>query len=227
MTERDAAPTDRTRVRRLPDRGRYDRDEIYSILDEGFVAHVGFAVDGRPWSMPTAYARVGDVLYLHGAAANHALSALAGGAEACVTVTLVDGLVLARSHFHHSINYRSVMVFGRAERVDDPAEKERALEAVVEHVVPGRAADSRAPTSSELRATLVVRLSLDEASAKVRSGDPVDDLDDLGLGHWAGVIPLAQVASAPVPAADLEAGVASDPPPYATGYRRGRPGVSR
>lgn len=216
----ETAPTDRTRVRRLPDRGRYGRAEIDAILDEGFVAHVGFAVDGRPWTMPTSYARVGDVLYLHGAAANHALSALAGGAEACVTVTLVDGLVLARSQFHHSVNYRSVMVFGRAERVDDPDEKARALEAVVEHVIPGRSADSRAPTPTELRATLVVRLSLDEASAKVRTGDPVDDLDDMGLGHWAGVIPLVQVARPPVPAADLDDDLAADPPDYATRYRR-------
>ncbi len=217
---REIAPTDRTRVRRLPDRARYQRSEIDAILDEGFGAHVGFAVDGRPWSMPTAYARVGDVLYLHGAAANHALSALAGGAEACVTVTLVDGLVLARSQFHHSVNYRSVMVFGRAERVDDPDEKARALEAVVEQVVPGRATDSRAPTPAELRATLVVRIPLDEASAKVRTGDPVDDAEDMGLGYWAGVIPLAQVARPPVPAADLDAEVAADPPPYATRYRR-------
>src|SRR3954464_3954716 len=148
-----AAPSARTKVRRLAERGRYDRDTIDAILDEGLICHLGFAVEGRPWVMPTTYARIADTLYVHGATANHALKALAAGVEACVTVTLIDGLVLARSAFHHSINYRSVMIFGPAEKVDDEQEKYDAFLAMVEHLVPGRTADTRLPTAEELRKT--------------------------------------------------------------------------
>lgn len=192
-------PTERATVRRLADRGRYDAETIHAILDEGLICHVGFVVDGRPWAVPTAYARVDDHIYLHGAVGNFALRALAGGAEACITVTLLDGLVLARSAFHHSMNYRSVMAFGRGEAVTDEAEKEAAVLAIVEHLVPGRLTDTRPPAAKELRATLVVRFPLHEASAKVRTGGPIDDPDDMALPHWAGVIPLSMVQGPPVP----------------------------
>jgi len=191
-------PTERTRLRRKAERGSHDRAVVDAILDAGLVCHVGFAVDGAPWVFPTAYARIGDHVYLHGAAGNFALRTLAGGTEACVTVTVVDGLVLARSAFHHSMNYRSVMVFGRPEKVEDPNEKRRAVLAIVEHLVPGRSTDSRPPTPEELRATLVVRLGVDESSAKVRTGGPVDDEEDMALPHWAGVLPLSLAPGAPV-----------------------------
>jgi len=191
--------TDRTRLRRKAERGSHDLETVHAILDAGLFCHVGFAVDGRPWVFPTAYARIDDHVYLHGAAANFGLRTLASGVEACVTVTLADGLVLARSAFHHSVNYRSVMVFATAEPVSDPADKRRGLMAIVEHLVPGRAADTRAPTDAELRATLLVRLPIDEASAKIRSGGPIDDAEDLGLPHWAGQLPLRLVALEPVP----------------------------
>jgi len=193
------AATDRTKVRRLADRGRYDWDTIHSILDEGLVCHLGFAVEGRPWVMPTTYARVENRLYVHGAAANFALKTLASGVDACVTVTLLDGLVLARSAFHHSMNYRSVMIFGRAERVDDPQEQYDSMIAIVEHLVPGRSTDTRLPSPEELRKTLIVRLELDECSAKVRTGGPIDDAEDMALGHWAGVLPLTMAPGDPVP----------------------------
>ena len=189
--------TDRSRVRRKAERATYDREVVDRILDEALICHLGFAVGGRPWVVPTTFARVGDVIYLHGAAGNAALRALADGAEACVTVTLLDGLVLARSAFHHSMNYRSVMLFGAAEPVTDLSEKRAALLAIVEHMVPGRTADTRLPTDDELRATLVVRLPIAEGSAKVRTGPPIDDTDDYALGHWAGVIPLTVVWGAP------------------------------
>jgi nitroimidazol reductase NimA-like FMN-containing flavoprotein (pyridoxamine 5'-phosphate oxidase superfamily) len=192
-------PTGRTKLRRLADRGHYDRETIDAILDEGLICHVGFAVDSRPWVMPTIHARVGDHLYLHGAAANHALKTLASGVEACVTVTLIDGLVLARSAFHHSMNYRSAMIFGFAERVDDEREKTGAFLSMIEHLMPGRTADTRLPTRDELRKTLVVRLALDECSAKVRTGGPIDDEDDMDNGHWAGVLPLTLTPGAPIP----------------------------
>jgi nitroimidazol reductase NimA-like FMN-containing flavoprotein (pyridoxamine 5'-phosphate oxidase superfamily) len=186
--------SERTKVRRKADRGRYDRDTVVAILDEALICHVGFAVDGRPWVMPTAFARVDDHVYLHGAVGNFALRTLAGGAEACVTVTLLDGLVLARSAFHHSMNYRSVMMFGHAEAVTGEGEKHAALLAILEHMVPGRSSATRLPTAEELRATLVVRIPIDEASAKVRSGGPIDEPADYELPHWAGVIPLTVVS---------------------------------
>lgn len=214
----ELTPTSRTTVRRLKERGAYEVSTINAILDEGMVCHVGFAVDGQPWVIPTAYARIGDHLYVHGANGNHALRALADGAPACVTVTLTDGLVLARSTFHHSINYRSVVLFGRGEKVDEPDEKARVLAALVEHLVPGRTADAREANDAELRQTLVIRLPIDEASAKVRTGGPIDDADDLSLDVWAGVIPLAVQASEPIDAPDLTVDVAL--PTYATQYQR-------
>jgi nitroimidazol reductase NimA-like FMN-containing flavoprotein (pyridoxamine 5'-phosphate oxidase superfamily) len=200
----DDSPTPRTRVRRLPDRARYDRATVDSILDEGFVCHVGFVDRGAPVVIPTAYARVDDALYLHGASANAALRAVTSGGPTCVTVTLVDGLVLARSAFHHSINYRSVVIFGNATEVTDPDEKRRAVDAIVEHIVPGRGVDARDPTEAELRATRVVRMPIDEASAKVRTGGPADDDEDLGLPIWAGYVPLRLAADLPVADVDLD-----------------------
>jgi len=191
--------TGRTTLRRLPQRGSYERAEVYSILDEGFVCHVGFVSGGRPFVIPTAYGRAGDCLYLHGARASRLLKALRDGAEVCVTVTLLDGLVLARSAFHHSMNYRSVVLFGAARPVESREEKARALEAFTEHVLPGRWSEVRRPTEQELDSTLVVAVPLEEASAKVRVGPPVDDEEDYDLPVWAGVVPLATRALAPEP----------------------------
>lgn len=199
MSQPSLLTTDRTRLRRKTERGSYDRETVAAILDAGLICHVGFSLDGRPWVFPTAYARVGEVVYLHGAVGNFALRTLAGGAEVCVTVTVIDGLVLARSAFHHSMNYRSVMLFGVAEAVTDETEKREALLAIVDHMAPGRSADSRTPTPEELRSTLVVRLPITEGSAKVRTGPPIDDKEDMGLPHWAGVLPLSLVPGAPIP----------------------------
>lgn len=212
------APSPRTQVRRLPDRARYDQADIHAILDEGFVCHVGFQSGSSPVVIPTAYARVGDRLYLHGAPANAALRAAGSGLPVCVTVTLIDGLVLARSAFHHSINYRSVVIYGTAEEVTDLEEKRAALVAVVEHIVPGRTADARPPTDSELRATRLIRLPIDEASAKVRTGDPVDDDEDLDLPVWAGQLPLQWSAGQAVPAGGLRVDVPV--PGYVSDYHR-------
>jgi uncharacterized protein len=208
--------TDRTTVRRLPARGAYDRALIHSILDEGLICHVGFVADGRPFVIPTIHVRVGDRLYIHGSPASRMLKALAGGVEVCITVTLVDGLILARSAFHHSMNYRSVVLFGEARAVDDPAEKERVLRTLAEHLVPGRWRDIRVPTPGELKATSVLSLPIDEASAKVRTGPPVDDEDDYALPIWAGVLPLSITAGEPVPCPRLLPGIV--PPPYASSY---------
>jgi hypothetical protein len=172
---------------------------VDAILDEALLCHVGFAVDGQPWVMPTAFARVDDHVYVHGATGNFALRSLAAGAEACITVTLLDGLVLSRSAFHHSMNYRSVMLFGTAEAVRDEDEKRSAVMAILEHLIPGRSVDTRSPTSEELRATMVVRLPIDEVSAKVRTGPPIEDDADLTLEHWAGVLPLTLTAGKPIP----------------------------
>lgn len=195
----DVSQTERSTLRRRADRGHYDRATIDAILDEGIVCHVGFSVDGRSWVVPTAYARVGDHVYLHGASGNFALRTLAAGGESCLAVTLIDGLVLARSAFNHSINYRSVMLFGKPEPVADEREKETALLAIVEHLVPGRSGETRLPSSQELRATLVVRFPISEGSAKIRSGGPIDDPPDLNLPFWAGVIPLMTVRGEPQP----------------------------
>lgn len=209
-------PTERTTVRRRPARGSYDRALIYSILDEAPVCHVGFAVDGRPFVIPTLHVRVGDRLYVHGSPASRMLGAMAGGFEVCVTVTLVDGIVLARSAFHHSMNYRSVVVFGVAGPVEDAEEKARVLHALSEHLVPGRWADVRGPAPGELKATTVLSLPIDEASAKVRTGAPIDDEDDYAIPTWAGVIPLSIRAGEPVPCPRLAPGI--EPPPYARSY---------
>ena len=191
-------PTDRTRLRRRPERATSDPEAIYAILDAGFVCHVGLVEERRPLVIPTAYARAGDALLLHGSSRSRTLTLLAAGAEACITVTHLDGLVLARSAFHHSINYRSVVIFGRAEPVEEPAGKLAALEAFFARIHPGRWADVRWPNEQELRATTVVRLPLGEVSAKVRSGGPLDDAEDLALPVWAGVVPMALVRGEPV-----------------------------
>jgi nitroimidazol reductase NimA-like FMN-containing flavoprotein (pyridoxamine 5'-phosphate oxidase superfamily) len=199
--------TERTTIRRLPKRGVYEREAVYKILDEGFVCHVGFVVEGQPFVIPTAYGREGDTLFVHGAKASRMLKALRDGAEVCVTVTLVDGLVLARSAFHHSMNYRSVVVFGKARLVESYEEKLDALRAFTEHVVPGRWRASRIPNKQELDATLVLALPLAEASAKVRTGPPLDEEEDMALPVWAGVIPLDYVAGDAVDSPDLAEGI--------------------
>ena len=212
----DFSPTARTTLRRLPKRGSFERETVYRVLDEGFVCHVGFVVDGQPFVIPTAYGRKDDVLYIHGARASRMQKALAAGADVCVTVTLVDGLVLARSAFHHSINYRSVVVFGRARAVESEEEKSAALEAFTEHVMPGRWADVRWPNAQELAATTVLAIQLAEASAKVRTGPPIDDEEDYTLPVWAGVLPLGVEPGEPV--ADPRLPVGTDVPAYVEGF---------
>jgi len=215
---RTPAPSERARVRRLPARADYDRDTIASILREGFVAHVGIHTQDGPFVLPMVYGFDGEWIYLHGSPASRLLRHLAGGAALCLTVTLLDGLVLARSAFHHSMNYRSVTVLGNPVEVTGREEKLRALHVVVEHVVPGRAAGSRPPSERELAATLVVKLPVSEAAAKVRTGPPLDDAEDVGLAHWAGELPIALAYAAPVPAPGLRAGLA--PPACVGGYGR-------
>jgi uncharacterized protein len=217
-------PSDRVRLRRKRERGSYDRGVIDAILDEALIAHLGIVdEDGQPFVIPTLHARSGDVVYCHGSVASRTLRALATGTPACLTVSLIDGLVLARAAMHHSANYRSAMLIGQATIVEDLDEKRAALRAVVEHIVPGRWDDVRAPSENELSATAVLAIPIDEASAKVRSGGPADDEEDYALATWAGVIPLRSNACAPEPDPRLRAGIA--PPPYVTGYRR--PGGSR
>jgi nitroimidazol reductase NimA-like FMN-containing flavoprotein (pyridoxamine 5'-phosphate oxidase superfamily) len=191
-------PSPRTEVKRLPARARYDTETVHGILDEALVCHVGFVVDGQPVVIPTIHARRGDRLYLHGSPANRMLRILKRQVDVCVTVTLVDGLVLARSAFHHSMNYRSVVAFGPAREVTDPAEKMAAFRALVDHVAPGRWGDVRAPNEKEIRSTLVLVLALAEASAKVRTGPPLDDEADYALPVWAGELPLRTVPGPPV-----------------------------
>ncbi|MFI6805254.1 pyridoxamine 5'-phosphate oxidase family protein [Streptomyces luteogriseus] len=193
-------PTDRTVSTRSPDRASYDRDLVHGILDEAYVCHLGFVRDGAPVVLPTLYARVGERLYVHGSTGSRPLRAAGQadpGLEVCLTVTHVDGLVLARSAFHHSINYRSVVVHGVAHEVTDPEEKRQALDALVDHVVPGRSADSRPANKKELAATAVIRLDLDEVSAKLRTGGVNDEPEDLALPHWAGVVPVRRTYGAP------------------------------
>ncbi len=189
--------TERTRVRRLPERAAYDRATVHAILDEGFLCHLGFVVDGQPYVIPTGYARVGETVFLHGSTGSRL--GLRPGMDVCVTVTLVDGLVLARSAFHHSMNYRSVMAIGRTRPVTDPGEKEAALRALVEHIVPGRSDEVRGGDPRELAATAVLALPLAEVSAKVRTGPPKDDEPDYALPIWAGVLPLALTPGEPAP----------------------------
>jgi nitroimidazol reductase NimA-like FMN-containing flavoprotein (pyridoxamine 5'-phosphate oxidase superfamily) len=190
----DLQPTARTNVRRHRDRAAYERDTVNAILDEGMICHVAASVDGVPWMIPTAYGRDGDVLYLHGAAGNHLLKVAAAGGDIVVAVSLLDGLVLARSTFNHSLHYRSVVIFGPAEVVTDPVAKAHGLEVIVDHLVPRRSEEARPPTDSELRQTAVLRLPIDEASAKIRRGPAVDQEGDRSLPVWAGVLPLRTVA---------------------------------
>ncbi|MDX3118002.1 pyridoxamine 5'-phosphate oxidase family protein [Streptomyces scabiei] len=203
-------PTDRTVPTRAAEKASYDRDLVHSILDEGYVCHLGFVRDGAPVVLPTLYARVGETLYVHGSTGSRPLR-MAGQADpglpVCLTVTHVDGLVLARSAFHHSINYRSVVVHGTAYDVTDPQEKRAVLDALVDHIVPGRAADSRPANRKELAATAVIRLDLGEVSAKTRTGGVNDEPEDLALPHWAGVVPLRKGYDAPLPETDLAPGV--------------------
>jgi uncharacterized protein len=201
-------PTKRTRVYRKPGRGSYDRQLVHSILDEALVCHVGFVQDGQPYVIPTIHAREGETLYLHGARGNRMLKALVDGAPCCLTATLVDELVLARAALHHSLNYRSVMVLGTAREVTDPEEKGRALRNVVEHIAPGRADEIRGPDATDLKSTKVLSMEIEEASAKVRTGPPVDEEADMVLPYWAGQLPLTLGTGVPVPAPDLT----EDPP---------------
>src|SRR5271156_797993 len=213
-----SAPSARTRLVREADRAVYDRAAAYKILDEGFVCHVGFVGDGQPFVIPTNYSRVGATLYVHGSSARRLLRTLAGGVQMCVTVTLVDGLVLARSAFHHSANYRSVVMLGRGMPVEDSGEKNRVLEAFTNHIVRGRWNDVRPPTEMELKATSVLALPLEEVSAKVRTGPPKDDEADYALPIWAGVLPLPVVPGLPIPDPKLNAGL--EPPQNVLKYSR-------
>ena len=211
-------PTDRTRLKRLPKRGKYDQPVVHEILDEAFICHVGFNAEAKPVVIPTSYARIENDLYVHGSTASRMLQSLEKGIDVCVTVTLIDGLVLARSAFHHSINYRSVVIFGNASVVNDPLEKMKALEAFTDHVVPGRWRDVRQPNDTELKATTVLKLPLVEASAKVRTGPPIDDEEDYALPVWAGVVPLRVLAGKPLDDDRLTPGI--EPPAYAREYAR-------
>ena len=216
---RAAARSPRVRLRRKRERGSYERAAIDAILDEGLIAHLGIVEDGQPIVIPTLHARDGDVVYCHGSVASRTLRALAAGAPACLTVSLIDGLVLARSAMHHSANYRSAVLLGTARPVEDPDELMHGFETVVERIVPGRWPDVRPPSENEMKATALLALPIEEASAKVRTGGPVDDEDDYALPAWAGVIPLSLCAGEPQPDARL---AASTPlPPYVARYRRG------
>ena len=210
--------SDRTRVRRLPDRGHYDRETIYPILDEAFICHVGFVIDGQPYVIPTGFARIEDDLYIHGSSASRMLRNLSRSVDVCVTITLIDGLVLARSAFHHSINYRSVVILGKAQLVEDADEKNKALEAFTEHVVPGRWASVRWPTELELKATSVLKLPVTEASAKIRTGDPKDDEEDYSMNVWAGVLPLTLETGKPIADSRLAGGI--EIPDHVSNYSR-------
>jgi nitroimidazol reductase NimA-like FMN-containing flavoprotein (pyridoxamine 5'-phosphate oxidase superfamily) len=212
--------TERTTLKRLPKRGEYERDKVYEILDEAFICHVGFVFDGHPYVIPTGYGRVGDRLYIHGSSASRMLRTLKEAVEVCVTVTLMDGLVLARSAFHHSVNYRSVVILAKAVAVEDLAEKMEALRAFTEHVVPGRWDEVREPDEGELRATIVLSLPLVEASAKIRTGPPIDDEPDYELPVWAGELPLRLTTGEPVGDPRLKPGTAV--PGYLRDYSRGR-----
>ncbi|HST42996.1 MAG TPA: pyridoxamine 5'-phosphate oxidase family protein [Conexibacter sp.] len=216
MSTAAPTPTTRSRVRRVPKRGAYDRATIDAILDESLVAHVGFAVDDQPYVIPMLLARIDDRVYVHGSTASRMVRKLAAGVPACLTTTLIDGLVLARSAYHHSMNYRSVVVLGTATLVEGADERATALEAFTEKLLPGRWDEVRQPTPQELKGTRVLAMDLSEASAKVREGDPADDEEDYALDVWAGVIPLGQRAGAPVPDARLRAGI--EPSPAVTGW---------
>ena len=216
---REAAPTERTRVRRIPERGAYDPAIVRAILDEALIVHVAWVEDdGSPRQIPTLHARVGDTLYVHGSRASQTMRALRDGAEVCITATIVDGLVLARSLFHHSMNYRSVVVYGHAREVTDRGEFDVMARRLADHVAPGRGADARLPNEEEFRQTQILAVPIDEASAKVRTGPPQDDAADLGLPVWAGILPLRLATGEPEPDPTLADGIMA--PSYVTDYRR-------
>jgi uncharacterized protein len=212
-------PTARTRVVREAQRGAYDRDTVYRILDEGFLCHIGFVVDGQPFVIPTSYGRKDASLYIHGSAASRMLRQMKDGIAVCITVTLLDGLVLARSVFNHSMNYRSVVILGKAALVDDPKEKLAALRILAEHILPGRWDDARQPNEHELKATSVLRVPIEEFSAKVRTGPPNDNEEDYSFPTWAGVVPLEIVSGKPI---DDERLLGREAPGYARNYTRKR-----
>jgi nitroimidazol reductase NimA-like FMN-containing flavoprotein (pyridoxamine 5'-phosphate oxidase superfamily) len=214
--------TARTKVHRHPERGEYDADTINAILDEGFLCHVGFVQDEQPYVIPTLYARSGDTIYLHGSPVSRMLGALADGPAMCITVTLLDGLVLARSVFNHSANYRSVVVLGHGREVTDPEEKLESLRLLVEHVIPGRSAEARGPNAKELQTTMVIAVPIEEGSAKVRTGPPSDAAADYALDVWAGVLPFHLQAQEPIPDPRLTSGI--EAPSYVRDYRRGENG---
>jgi len=211
-----SVPSPRTKVRRHPERGDYERATIDAILDEALICHLGFVVDGQPYVIPTIHARDGDVLYIHGSPGSRMLRAVKEGVDVCVTATLLDGLVLARSVYNHSMNYRSVVVLGRASEVTDRDEKLQAMHCVVEQVVKGRWADARRPNEGEIKGTTILRLSLDEASAKIRTGPPTDDADDMDFPTWTGVIPLGLEPGEPIPGEGTNGAV----PAYVSAYER-------
>lgn len=210
--------TERTTLKRLPKRGSFDREVVNAILDEGFICHVGFVAEGKPVVIPTGYARVGETVIIHGSQASRMLRALGQGIDVCVAVTLIDGLVLARSAFHHSMNYRSVVIFGRATAIEERADKINALRALSEHMIAGRWDEVRGPSERELQQTTVLSVPLNEASAKIRTGQPVDDDEDYELPIWAGVIPLRTAAESPVPDPRLPSGL--EIPQHVLSYRK-------
>ena len=214
----DFERTEQTRLRRMPERASYDHEVVAAILAEGLYCHVGFSVDGQPYVIPTIYAQIDERLYIHGSAASRMLRSIGGSMPVCVTVTLMDGLVLARSAFHHSMNYRSVVILGQAREVADPDEKNTALKAIVDHVMPERWDDVRAPSAQELKATSVIRVPLEEVSAKIRTGPPADADEDYQLDCWAGEIPLRVMPQHPIDDPQLRAGIAF--PGYAQNYKR-------
>ena len=214
----ETPPSERTRVKRHPERGAYDRATIDGILDEALFCHVGYVADGHPRVIPTIHVRVGDTLYVHGSNASRTLRTIKGGDEVCIVTTLLDGLVLARSAFMHSMNYRSVVVYGRTREVSDREEKWMAQKALVDHVCAGRSDQVRMPTDDELRQTTILAVPLEEASAKLRTGPPKDDEADYDLPVWAGVLPMSTVPQPPLDDPHLGRGL--DPPPNVTGYRR-------
>lgn len=216
----DFIKTEKNRIQRLPKRGYYDRQTIYSILDEALICHVGFAVQGQAYVIPINFARVGDTIVLHGAKASRLLKHIEAGHPVCVEATIVEGLVLARSVFHHSINYRSVVLFGRGCLVEDTQQKLAALQAITEHLLPGRWDEARLPNRKELNATSVVSIQIEEASAKVRVGPPIDEEEDYGLPVWAGVLPLQELALSPLGDERLPADM--EVPEYIAGYSRKR-----
>ena len=218
MSTASLTPTERTTLHRRPARGSYDVATVHSILDEALICHVGFAAEGQPYVLPTTHARIGDQLYIHGAVGGRFLKTVKGGIPVCVTVTLIDALVLARSAMHHSMNYRSVVVLGTATEVTDPVHKRRAFDALIEHVVRGRSAEIRGANEKELRATTVLSLPIEEASAKIRTGQPIDDEEDYAVPCWAGLIPVSLQAGAAIADPKLAPGIAL--PPQVASYRR-------